>query len=114
MLAAVERKEADACAVLDLNWERWTTDGTIDPARYVVLGTTPLIHHGNFTVLDSFPSAEAERWTNTLYRMRYDNPAHREMMDMEGLKAWLPGRTELYAALTEAAEAERFFDRPRS
>src|SRR5262249_14936975 len=36
-LAAVEKKQADASFVLDLNWERWTTDGTIDPARYAVL-----------------------------------------------------------------------------
>ena len=43
--------------------------------------------------------------------MRYENPAHREMMDLEGLKAWLPGRTEKYAALTEAAAAEKFFER---
>lgn len=110
-LAAVEKKEADACAVLDLNWERWTTDGTIDPQKYNILGTTPAFDHCNFTVLDSFPTADAERWTNTLYRMRYDNPAHREMMDMEGLKAWLPGRTEKYAALAEAAAAEKFFER---
>ena len=34
--------------------------------------------------------------------MRYDNPAHREMMDLEGLKAWLPGRTTGYAALADA------------
>ena len=34
--------------------------------------------------------------------MRYDNPAHREMMDLEGLKAWLPGRTSGFGPLTEA------------
>ena len=28
------RGEADACAMLDLNWDAWTEDGTIDPARY--------------------------------------------------------------------------------
>ena len=33
------------------------------------------------------------RWLDALFAMRYDNPAHREMMDLEGLKAWLPGRT---------------------
>jgi hypothetical protein len=31
------------------------------------------------------------------------------MMDMEGLKEWLPGRTSSYAALTEAAEQQGFF-----
>jgi hypothetical protein len=42
--------------------------------------------------------------------MSYDNPAHREMMDLEGLKVWLPGRTTGYAALAEAAVQQRFFE----
>jgi ABC-type phosphate/phosphonate transport system substrate-binding protein len=110
-LKAVDAKTADASAILDLNWERYTTDGTVDPARYTVLATTPPFDHCNFTVVESFPESEAQRWTNTLYKMRYDNSAHREMMDMEGLKAWFPGRTTQYADLAEAAEAERFFSR---
>jgi hypothetical protein len=42
--------------------------------------------------------------------MKYENPGHREMMDLEGLKAWLPGRTSGYAALTEAVKEQRFFE----
>jgi hypothetical protein len=42
--------------------------------------------------------------------MRYDNPEHREMMDMEGLKEWLPERTTGYAALAEAVEQQKFFE----
>ena len=34
---------------------------------------------------------------------------HREMMDLEGLQEWLPGRTSGYAALTEAARQQNFF-----
>ena len=41
--------------------------------------------------------------------MSYDNPLHREMMDMEGLKAWLPGRTSGYRDLTAAVEEQHFF-----
>jgi phosphonate transport system substrate-binding protein len=36
--------------------------------------------------------------------MSYDNPKHREMMDMEGLKAWKDGRTSGFAALSEATD----------
>jgi hypothetical protein len=32
------------------------------------------------------------------------------MMDMEGLKQWLPGRTEGYAILTEAVEQQHYFE----
>jgi hypothetical protein len=31
------------------------------------------------------------------------------MMDLEGLKQWLPGRTSGFAALGEAVEKQRFF-----
>jgi hypothetical protein len=42
--------------------------------------------------------------------MDYANPAHREMMDLEGLKKWLPGRTSGYAALEAAVEEQGFFE----
>ncbi len=101
--------ESDACAVLDLNWERWQGDGTADPGRVEVLATTEKFDHCNFTVLDSFPAAQEECWKRVLFSMRYDNPAHRGMMDMEGLKEWLPGRTSGYAALSEAVTRQKFF-----
>jgi phosphonate transport system substrate-binding protein len=102
--------ESDACAILDLNWERWQADGTADPAMLMSLITTLPFDHCNFTVLESFPREDEERWKDVLFRMSYDNPAHREMMDMEGLKAWMAGRTSGYANLSEAVHQQRFFD----
>ena len=32
------------------------------------------------------------------------------MMDLEGLKAWLPGRTSGFGPLSDAVAAERFFE----
>jgi hypothetical protein len=32
------------------------------------------------------------------------------MMDLEGLKAWLGGRTSGYELLTEAAREQKFFE----
>lgn len=109
-LRSLQRGESDACAVLDLNWTNWQADGTADPSKLMVLATTPLFDHCNFTVLESFPSQEEERWREVLFRMSYSNPAHREMMDMEGLKEWLPGRTSGYAILSEAVTDQKFFE----
>jgi ABC-type phosphate/phosphonate transport system substrate-binding protein len=105
------RGEADACAMLDLNWETWTRDGTIDPNEFAVLASTDRFDHCVFTVRGGFDGASERRWLDALFAMRYDEPSHREMMDLEGLKAWLPGRTTGFAALTEAVERERFFER---
>jgi len=101
---------AAAAAVLDLNWELWRSDGTADPSRVRVLETTAPFDHCNFTVAPAFPADRAERWTRVLLSMRYDNPAHRDMMDMEGLKAWLPGRTSGYAPLEAAVREQNFFE----
>src|SRR6185295_8500926 len=108
-LKCLRRGEADACAMLDLNWDGWTRDGTIDTGQYIVVDRTDRFDHCVFTARHDL-DAEAERaWLGALFSMRYDEPSHREMMDLEGLKAWMPGRTTGFKALTAAVEAERFF-----
>lgn len=101
---------ADAACVLDLNWQRWSADGTVDPGRIGVLATTEPFDHCVFTVRADFPAAEEEHWLSTLFKMDYDNPDHKEMMDLEGLKRWEPGRTSGFAQLTEAARVLGFWE----
>jgi ABC-type phosphate/phosphonate transport system substrate-binding protein len=109
-LNSLKRGESHAAAVLDLNWERWGTDGTAPTSELRVLTSTQPFDHCNFTVLHSFPTQDQERWLGALFKMSYDNPLHREMMDMEGLKAWLPGRTEGYAQLEQAVREQHYFE----
>ena len=109
-LLCLKRGEADACALIDLNWQAWSKDGTIDPANYHVIATTDRYDHCVFAVRSDFPPDVEQRWLDVLYSMSYENPKHREMMDMEGLKKWEPGRTSGFAALTEATEKLGFFD----
>jgi len=103
---------AQACAMLDLNWDAWTADGTIDPATFRILGTTDPFDHCVFTVRAEFEKEAEERWLRVLFSMSYENPKHREMMDLEGLKAWLPGRTSGFGPLSTAVEQQGFFADP--
>ena len=41
--------------------------------------------------------------------MDYNNPKHKEMMDMEGLKKWVKGRTSGFEQITKANEYIDFF-----
>ena len=107
----LQRGEVAACAMLDLNWETWTRDGTIDSGKFRIVAETHRFDHCVFTVRQDLEAAAERRWLDALFSMRYDVPEHREMMDLEGLKAWLPGRTTGFAALTKEVEAERFFER---
>jgi len=113
-LAALESGRADAAAVLDLNWDLWQSDGTADPARIGILATTEPFDHCNFTVAATLPAARAEAWSRALLAMDYANPAHRTMMDLEGLRAWLPGRTSGYVDLETATREQRFFETART
>ena len=101
---------AAACAMLDLNWEGWIKDGTIDASEFRIVGETDRFDHCVFTVRQDLDSAAEKAWLDALFAMRYDNPAHREMMDLEGLKQWLPGRTSGYDVLTEACRDQAFFE----
>jgi phosphonate transport system substrate-binding protein len=103
------RGEAEASALLDLNWERWTQDGTINPEAYRIVTTTEPFDHCCFTVRGDFPPDRERQFQQALFAMRYDQPEHRLMMDLEGLKAWLPARTSGYGLLAEAVEALQFF-----
>lgn len=104
--------DASASTILDLNWDAWTADGTIDQNRFTILGQTERFDHCVFTIRPGIDAGAERRWLDALFAMRYDDPAHREMMDLEGLKEWLPGRTTGFAALDAAVVAERFFERP--
>ena len=105
---------ASACAMLDLNWDGWTKDGTIDADQFTVIAETDHFDHCVFTARHDLAPAAERRWVDALFAMQYDNPAHREMMDLEGLKAWLPGRTSGFGPLAAAVASERFFERSGS
>ena len=107
---SLERGDAAASTMLDLNWERWTADGTISPDDYRVLAATERFDHCVFTVREDLPHDRQEGWLEVLYSMSYDDPKHREMMDMEGLKQWLPGRTTGFGPLGEAVDRLSFFE----
>lgn len=108
---ALQQGEADASAMLDLNWDAWTANGTINSEEFAIVGETELFDHCVFTAAATLDAAREQQWLRVLYSMSYDNPEHREMMDLEGLKAWLPGRTTGFAALSRAVELQRYFER---
>ena len=108
----LDQGEADACAMLDLNWDSWCKDGTIPLRKYQVLATSAKFDHCVFTVRSDFSPAVEKQWLDVLFSMSYANPEHQRMMDMEGLKEWKPGRTSGFGPLHEAAEKLGFWEEP--
>jgi len=106
---ALEAGEVDASCLLDLNWEGWTNDGTVNSAEYSIIATTEKFDHCVFTVLDGFDADREKAFLDVLFAMDYANPDHQEMMDLEGLKKWEPGRTSGFGPLTTGCELTNFF-----
>lgn len=101
--------EVDATWMLDLNYEAWILDGTLDENQVEIIYKTPNFDH---CIFSGRPDLEVERFElfgKILHKMDYNNPEHKEMMDMEGLKEWISGRTSGFKQLTEANEYLNFF-----
>jgi phosphonate transport system substrate-binding protein len=95
--------EVDAACVIDGNRLAFAREGLVAPgALRVVLQTAPF-DHCNFTALDTAPPS-LTRFRELLLAMSYADPAVRPLLDLEGLKAWRPGRTSGYGLLERAVD----------
>jgi len=101
---ALLRGEVEAACLLDANHLAFTRDGTFAPGATRVLLQTPPYDHCNFTVLDGAPEQPLARFRELLLGMSYEDPSVRRLLDLEGLKAWRPGRTSGYAQLERAVD----------
>ena len=45
-----------------------------------------------------------EAFTRALLAMQWENPAHRRLLELEGLRQWLPPREEGYDSLRRALD----------
>src|SRR6185436_8056851 len=86
--------------------------GRVDTTKLEVLWTTPGFDHCMFDVLPGFPEAMREAFTKRLLAMSWDDPAHRPILEMEGLKQWVPPREEGYESLKAALDSSGRDARP--
>ena len=107
VLAAVADGQVDAGCVGELIWVTEQAAGRIDPSRLALLWTTPPFDHCMFDALPSLPEAKAEAFKRALFAMGWDDPRHRPILEMEGLKQWMPARETGYASLRKALDAAR-------
>jgi phosphonate transport system substrate-binding protein len=90
----------DAACVIDGNRVAFAREG-LGPTR--VIHATEAYDHCNMTVLGN-PPPEMSAFRELLLSMSYDDPEVRPLLDMEGLKKWMPGRTSGYQLLERAVD----------
>ena len=60
--------------------------------------------HVRCAVDDARPKVDA--FQRALFAMRWDDPRQRRLMELEGLKEWMPPREEGYASLRAALDEQ--------
>lgn len=101
---ALLRHQADAACILDANHLAFAREGTLPPSSVRVLAQTDAYDHCNFTVLEGVEADKVARFRELLLAMSYADAQVRPLLDLEGLKAWVPGRVSGYAQLAEAVD----------
>ncbi len=106
VLQALRDGQAQAGTVGDLIWVTAQAAGQIDPNQLEVLWTTPGFDHCMFDALPSLPAAKREAFQRALFAMKWEEPRHRRLLELEGLKQWMPPREEGYQSLRRALDAQ--------
>ena len=109
VLNAVLNGQAEAGAIGDQYWARVLAEGLADRRKVRAIWTSPPYCHCNFTILEKRFAPDPERWTEALLQMDYNNPEHRRIMDLEGLKKWVGPSLEGYKPLFEAVQVLHYF-----
>lgn len=107
---ALFRGDCDAACLLDGNLLLFEQEGTLPAGSVRTVATTPAFDHCNFTVIAGGMSNSVELFRELLLGMSYEDPDVRRLLDLEGLKKWLPGRTEGYDLLSRAVERFGYLD----
>jgi phosphonate transport system substrate-binding protein len=102
---ALAAGDVAAACLLEGNYDRFVAEGLLPTDAFRVLTRTAPFDHCNFTiVVDAAPGDLVPRFEQLLLGMSYDDPELRPLLELEGLRRWLPGREECYAALESAID----------
>lgn len=107
---ALMRGEIEAAWMIAGNHRAFAHEGTLPAGGSRILATTGLFDHCNMTVSPGVPAEAAARFGEILLAMDWNDPAVRPLLELEGLRAWRPGRASGYALLERAASEEHFYD----
>lgn len=100
-LRAVLDGRADAAAIGINTWESIGRDELM-PGAFEACWTSPTYSHCNFTALPGLGADRVDPWVAALFAMDWENPRHREVLEMEGLHRWVPPELDGYQSLFEA------------
>ena len=106
---ALAAGDVDAACMIDANHLLFTTEGTLRAGGTRVIAQTPPYDHCNMTVVGS-DSPLLDPFVSLLMSMDFADPSIRPLLELEGLRRWLPGRVLGYQQLEAAVDRFGFYD----
>jgi ABC-type phosphate/phosphonate transport system substrate-binding protein len=111
VVRAVLDGRADAGAIGSPFWKAVQSERLVPEGALQEIWTSSPYHHCMFIARPGLDQALERRFSEALSAMDYENPAHRAVLDAEGLRRWVPPHLDGYAALREASARQGFFQR---
>lgn len=105
--------EIDAAWMIDGNHLVFSREGILPAGATKIVARSGNYDHCNFTVSPDIPATSEKmvaRFVELLLAMNWQDSQVRPLLELEGLKAWLPGRTSGYDLLIHAVDDEKFYD----
>ena len=109
-LRAVLDERADAAAVGINTWEAIGREELM-PGAFEAFWQSPTYSHCNFTALPNVSDERVGPWVDKLLAMDWENPAHRPILEMEGLQKWIRPHLDGYASLFDAVREQQIPER---
>jgi phosphonate transport system substrate-binding protein len=111
VVRAVLDGRADAGAIGSPFWNTVRKEHLVPAGGLSEIWSSPGYNHCMFTSRPEFDRELENRFAEALLAMSYDNPAHRPILEAEGLVRWLTPHVDGYDALRQAADQQGFFNR---
>ncbi|MEJ0004195.1 MAG: PhnD/SsuA/transferrin family substrate-binding protein [Pararobbsia sp.] len=108
--SALVRSEIDATWMIAGNYRAFANEGTLPAGGTRIVATTGAFDHCNMTVSPGVPPDDVRRFGEILLAMDWNDAQVRPLLELEGLRAWQPGRSSGYALLERAATEQGFYD----
>ena len=109
VVRAVLDGRADAGAIGSPFWKTVQAERLVPEGALTEIWTSPPYNHCMFTSRPDLDAASERRFAEALAGMNYENPAHRAVLDAEGLHHWEEPHLDGYAALRDACMRQGFF-----
>ena len=112
VVRAILDGRADAGAIGSPFWNAVRTERLVPEGALTEIWTSQPYNHCMFTARSDLDPVLEQQFAKALFAMSFDNPAHRPVLEAEGLRQWIAPQLGAYAELREASAQQGFLTRP--